>query len=401
MRIVRLPGRPAPFRVLSPNALSISGDRWVAVLQGGDLCLYGLADFEHPVLVVPRAVAHHLLPDRLIVCTASGTIAQWALDPSGAWLEMAHWQMPVSPAVAERDNHSNIVDEIRLSPSGRFVLAKHAVWDATTGAHLFALGGYAAFVTLPDGREVVLGAVDDLYGLELRDCVRGALLRRYYRPGEEDFIHREFLLSPDGSRLFAFGCYWACPWGIRMYDFTPWQSAVAAGTDGTDGVLLPLLFGDFDGPWTLLPIGVQAVTAEQVTVFGYVDLTQGAPSEDDIVLAGDAPINSGYVHTMFDKLERLKREGHQAAVVTRVLELSTGSLMSFTVGAVLPTKEWGFHQLRGSRLLLLNTRAERFDGTTGAVTDLGAIDVPAGWFRSVATGDGELAIVRDHTVTKD
>ncbi|HEU5347254.1 MAG TPA: hypothetical protein VFU63_01450 [Ktedonobacterales bacterium] len=372
----------------------------MAILQGDDLCLYSLADLEHPVLVVPRAVAHHLLPDRLIVCTTSGTIAQWVLQPSGLWQETAHWQMSVPPAVAERENHGNVVDEMKLSPSGRFVLAKHAVWDATNGAHLFATGGYAAFVTLADGREGVLGAVDDLYGLELRDCVSGALLRRYYRPGEEDFIHREFLLSRDATRLFVFGCYWACPWGIRMYDFSPWRSSDNAGTEDTSDELMPLLFEGYDGPWTLLPVGVHAVTEEQVTIYGYVDLTQGAPSEDDVVLAGNAPSTSGYVPTMFDELGEVRRAGHQAAVVARVLELSTGNLRSFTVRAVLPTKEWGLHQLRGSRLMLLNTRAELFDGTTGAFTDLGAIDVPAGWFRSVATSDGELVILRDYTVAK-
>jgi len=41
-----------------------------------------------------------------------------------------------------------------------------------------------------------------------------------YSPGEDGFIWTDFYLSPDGKTLATVGCYWACNYVIKLFDFT-------------------------------------------------------------------------------------------------------------------------------------------------------------------------------------
>ena len=41
-----------------------------------------------------------------------------------------------------------------------------------------------------------------------------------YSPNEDGFIWTDFHLSPDGKTLATIGCYWACPYVIKLFDFT-------------------------------------------------------------------------------------------------------------------------------------------------------------------------------------
>ena len=41
-----------------------------------------------------------------------------------------------------------------------------------------------------------------------------------YSPKEDGFIWTDFHLSPDGKTLATIGCYWACPYVIKLFDFT-------------------------------------------------------------------------------------------------------------------------------------------------------------------------------------
>lgn len=40
-----------------------------------------------------------------------------------------------------------------------------------------------------------------------------------YSPDEDGFIWTEFHISPDGKTLATIGCFWACPYVIKIYDF--------------------------------------------------------------------------------------------------------------------------------------------------------------------------------------
>lgn len=41
-----------------------------------------------------------------------------------------------------------------------------------------------------------------------------------YSPNKEGFIWTDFHLSPDKKTLATIGCYWACPYVIKLFDFT-------------------------------------------------------------------------------------------------------------------------------------------------------------------------------------
>jgi hypothetical protein len=41
-----------------------------------------------------------------------------------------------------------------------------------------------------------------------------------YSPNEDGFIWTDFHLSPNGETLATIGCYWACPYVIKLFDFT-------------------------------------------------------------------------------------------------------------------------------------------------------------------------------------
>ena len=40
-----------------------------------------------------------------------------------------------------------------------------------------------------------------------------------YSPDEDGFIWTDFHLSPNGEILATIGCFWACPYFIKTYDF--------------------------------------------------------------------------------------------------------------------------------------------------------------------------------------
>jgi hypothetical protein len=41
-----------------------------------------------------------------------------------------------------------------------------------------------------------------------------------YSPNQDGFIWTDFHLSPDGNTLATIDCYWACPYVIKLFDFT-------------------------------------------------------------------------------------------------------------------------------------------------------------------------------------
>jgi hypothetical protein len=41
-----------------------------------------------------------------------------------------------------------------------------------------------------------------------------------YSPNEDGFIWTDFHLSPNGETLATIGCYWACPFVIKLFDFS-------------------------------------------------------------------------------------------------------------------------------------------------------------------------------------
>jgi hypothetical protein len=131
---------------------SIVGDRWLAVHQNDELRLFEINGLEHAVLMVPRVVSYHLLPDHLVTHDLDDMITCWKIN-AGEWRETARW--PWAPAVPV-DESERPDQEVLLSPSGRHLLRERAVWDAGSGAHRYQVSGNADFVQILDGSTGVI-----------------------------------------------------------------------------------------------------------------------------------------------------------------------------------------------------------------------------------------------------
>jgi hypothetical protein len=71
---------------------------------------------------------------------------------------------------------------------------------------------------LKDNKEYLICAEDIFGGQTVIDLDNAKL--EGYSPNEEGFIWTSFHLSPDGKTLATIGCYWACPYIIKLFDFS-------------------------------------------------------------------------------------------------------------------------------------------------------------------------------------
>jgi len=66
--------------------------------------------------------------------------------------------------------------------------------------------------------EYFICAEDIFGGQTIIDLTRKRM--ESYSPNENGFIWTDFHLSPDGKHLSTIGCHWACPFVIKLFDFT-------------------------------------------------------------------------------------------------------------------------------------------------------------------------------------
>ncbi|WP_295793831.1 hypothetical protein [Mucilaginibacter sp.] len=71
---------------------------------------------------------------------------------------------------------------------------------------------------LTNGLEYLICAEDIFGGQTIVDLTN--LRMAGYSPNEDGFIWTNFSLSPDGKTLATIGCYWACPYVIKLFDFS-------------------------------------------------------------------------------------------------------------------------------------------------------------------------------------
>jgi hypothetical protein len=122
------------------------------------------------------------------------------------------------------------------SPSGRFRLqtssyrqtkpdtnwevTKVEIYDTGSNEMLFNFISNDRFFhawLATNGIEYLVCAEDLFGGQTVIDLFHGKMAS--YSPGDDGFIWIEFFLSPDGKTLATFGCFWACPFQIKVYDF--------------------------------------------------------------------------------------------------------------------------------------------------------------------------------------
>ena len=68
-----------------------------------------------------------------------------------------------------------------------------------------------------DGIKFLICAEDLFGGQTVIDLTNRKM--ESYSPDEDGFISTEFHMSTDGKKLATVGCYWACPFVIKIYDF--------------------------------------------------------------------------------------------------------------------------------------------------------------------------------------
>ncbi|MBL0911029.1 MAG: hypothetical protein IBJ09_01560 [Bacteroidia bacterium] len=122
------------------------------------------------------------------------------------------------------------------SPSGKYRLSAAEMWtesisyeitqvciyDTDSGDLLFDFlvndGRFFHAWLQKDGTEYMVCA-EDIYGGQTLIDLSGRQMAGY-SPGMDGFIWTDFQLSPDGKILAVIGCYWACPYLLKLYDFS-------------------------------------------------------------------------------------------------------------------------------------------------------------------------------------
>lgn len=128
-------------------------------------------------------------------------------------------------------------EEVFVSATGKFRLetssyrqtkadlnwfaTKAHVFDNLTGDQLFSFisndGSFFHSWLLVNGIEYLICAEDLFGGQTVIDLPNRRMAS--YSPNEDGFIWTSFSLSPNGELLATMGCYWACPYVIKIYHF--------------------------------------------------------------------------------------------------------------------------------------------------------------------------------------
>jgi hypothetical protein len=124
--------------------------------------------------------------------------------------------------------------EESISPSGEFRLTATNYWCKDTNRDITKIEIYTGdekifSFCINDGRffyswlvkennEWLICAEDIFGGQTLVDLKNRKMAG--YSPDEDGFIWTDFHLSPHGNLLATIGCYWACPYVIKLFDFS-------------------------------------------------------------------------------------------------------------------------------------------------------------------------------------
>lgn len=387
MRIVHLEAARGPRGEPSiDNGLTPLDDRWVACLHGRDVHLHDLAaDPRASAFVVEQGGQHTGAASTLLTFDAEHGFRRFSVA-DGRWCEVARFGLPAPFTGWPADP--------RLSPSGRFVCVELPAYgderhpwvvllDAHDGrpiaAHARHLSARASFATLA-GREILYLSAPSYMGVLMLDAASGRTLHAFEPAHGWDFCHTDYALTPDGARLVVFGCVWAAPYELRLYDATPWTG----GSAQSDGFPLPQMFAQVEAipGETVLPAHVHEHGDGTLDVYSLIRLRDVAAELEELD-EHDRPI-----------LAALRELPGPSALLQRRVDLATARVVGWTAAPIRTTCETHVHALPGHRAVLVGAGVQLFDGRTGVVREGPPLAETKEWFLSAITADGETVLVR-------
>jgi hypothetical protein len=395
VRIVRLKSPRGPDVPPIYNALSIVDDRFVAYVHGRDLHLLDLTrgDGAPPILVVENGGNHAFVSDTLVTYDESHGFRRFVREGE-SFVEALRFFLPEQPAPWPT--------HLVLSPTGRFLCvelppasgerhARVALFDALRGTMLACHPEHnsarASFTRL-DGAEVLFLSAPSYMGVLLIDAESGRTLQSFEPSSGWDFCHTDYELSEDGQRLLVFGCIWAAPYEVRLYDATPWTRSAAPMQDGFPLRLLYRQNEDL-GHETILPSRFFPSNNRTIDVLSLVsvrDLQGMLPEDARDLEEGLSPMN-------LEILAAARGLDASHALLVRRVDTESGNLVSFHLAPTASTHEGHVHMLPEHRAILVNDRIQSFDGET--VQNVADFDKPAGWYQTAVTRNGDTLVVRE------
>jgi hypothetical protein len=186
-------------------------------------------------------------------------------------------------------------------------------------------GGHHDFAELPDGREVLFVSAPSYMGIRVVDVATGAVLYAFDPASDGcDFCHADYQVI--GRHLLTFGCFWAGPYGVRVYDLGPMLDG-ATGVDTRPP--FPLLweaFPTFEDEILLVPSASVPLILPSYVLPPWVEDCERADHPFPEVLA---------------KLDALNAP--EAALWLQEVDMKTGEHLRFHVEAIPLTEEIDLH----------------------------------------------------------
>ncbi|MBL8626522.1 MAG: hypothetical protein JNK64_34720 [Myxococcales bacterium] len=376
MRIVELRSGGTPV---------VIDDGFVAVLGDGARVV-DVRGTPSVTLEVPGVVAAAASRRGLVTIDAAGVVARWA-HGDGRWRCAARVALPAAPEDPE----------LAASPSGRCAFVDGAcgqLIDLDAGsvtAELDAAYGTArpCFDVLPDGREALFVAAPGYMSVRMLDAARGDVLGAFDEQTSTDVCHVDFRLALDGARLVTFGCVWAWPYEVRIYDATPWTGAGASPgpRPPPPGFPLPLVRA-------IEPLASNMLLAAHVDA-ATGDLTSACLEQRAALTAEGASHALAHLRAAEPPLAaQLAAVTGDAPLVliARRLDPRDGRTVSAAVHAVPAIDERRVHYAPGHRVVLAGPRLLVCDASADRLDDFGELRL-APDARTAVTADGATLII--------
>lgn len=389
--------RQSNVEVSAIPACYLVEDRFVSIVFDQELSIYDLHAPGEPVFRLEGVAAHVFRRALLVIFDGDHWFSCWQRTKT-AWQCLSRFQIPPG-----YESELRFLQNMTLSDSGSFLLLgalgkthQALLLEVKTGyikaSIPLTLSLRAGFGTLPDGKEILFLSATNYMGVQMRDCASGRLLHTFVPTSGWDFCHASYQLIKDATRLLTFGCIWAAPYEIRLYDPTAWTGDTQAGQANFP---LPEVFRQEEVFWGAdLVLPAAFLPAEDgilscLSLVTFKDLPEPGSEDESDMLEGLSAQNREIVEVLY----HLSSDWEMALLI-RCVNPVTGVVARWSVQPILPTQPGHVHLLSNHRIVLVNEHIQVFDGVTGVLHDYGAFKAPAKYFSTMVTSDAQTVIVQ-------